>query len=77
MLEAVYAEGTDGILKRFVGLNAAHQYVECDCTNLPRVIHTGLSNLNYAHRIGLTAPTLKEARRLLHEARRRKAATAN
>ena len=59
-----------GAVKRFLGVNHKLQVLECDCTRPPSVIHTGLTNLIYAHRVRATAPTRKEAKRLLRAIRR-------
>jgi hypothetical protein len=69
-LEAGMADAADGFVKRFDGANHELGFVECSCTNPPRTIHTGLSNLRLAHKIVGTAPTLQEARRPLWDVRR-------
>jgi hypothetical protein len=55
-------DAADGFVKRFDGVNHELGFVECSCTNPPRTIHTGLTNLRLAHRIVRTAPTSKEAK---------------
>jgi hypothetical protein len=62
---AGYGANTYGITKRFDGVNHELGFVECSCTNPPRSIHTGLTNLRLAHRIIRTAPTRTEAERVL------------
>jgi hypothetical protein len=69
-LEAGMPDAADGFVKRFDGVNHELGFVECSCTNPPRTIHTGLTNLRLAHRIVRTAPTLKEAERVLRKVRR-------
>jgi hypothetical protein len=68
-LEAGMPDAADGFVKRFDGVNHELGFVECSCTNPPRTIHTGLTNLRLAHKIVRTAPTLKEAKRALRELR--------
>lgn len=64
----------EGFVKRFVGIKRDLGFVECECTNPPYTIHTGLGGLRWASRIRATAPTLKEAKRLLKAVRRNPAA---
>jgi hypothetical protein len=68
-LEAGMPDAADGFVKQFDGVNHELGFVECSCTNPPRTIHTGLTNLRLAHKIVRTAPTLKEAKRALRELR--------
>ena len=63
-----------GVVKRFLGVNYELGVLECDCTNPPLVIHTGLTNLKWAYRVRATTPTRKEAKRLLKAMRRNLAA---
>lgn len=67
---AMAEKDVGGMGKRFRGVNYDLGFVECECTNPPFVIHTGLSNLKWARRVRATAPTQKEARRLLKAVRR-------
>jgi hypothetical protein len=55
----------DGIVKRFLDVDYDRGFLECECTNPPRIIQTGLSNLLHAHRVIATAPTFKKAKQLL------------
>lgn len=66
--------GQEGFVKRFVGVNRELGFVECECTNPPYTIHTGLRGLRWASRIRATAPTLKDAKKLLRDVRRNPAA---
>jgi len=61
--------GVGGVAKRFRGVNYEAQILECECTNPPWVIHTGLTNLLCAHRIVATAPTWWSAIKLLWRVR--------
>ena len=60
----------NGVTKRFLGVDRQLGFVECDCAAPACTIHTGLSNLLWAHRIRATAPSLKEAKQLLAAVRR-------
>ncbi len=64
----------NGVGKRFAGVNRELGFLQCECTKPAYIIHTGLSNLLWAHRIRATAPTFKEARRLLKAVKRDPAA---
>ena len=66
--------GQEGFVKRFVGVNRELGFVECECTNPPYTIHTGLTGLRWAFRVRATARTFKEARRLLKAVQRDPAA---
>ena len=67
---AMAEKDVGGMGKRFRGVNHDLGFVECECTNPPFVIHTGLSNLRWARRVRATAPTAREAKRLLKAVRR-------
>jgi hypothetical protein len=71
-LEAGMPDAAAGFVKQFDGVNHELGFVECSCTNPPRTIHTGLTNLRLAHKIVRTAPTLNDARRALRAAHREK-----
>jgi hypothetical protein len=64
-----YPADVRGATKRFRGVNHRVQLLECECTNPPWVIHTGLTNVLWAHRICATAPTRWAAIKLLWRVR--------
>jgi hypothetical protein len=60
-----YGPRINGITKRFRGVNHERAVLECDCDRPAVVIHIGLTNLLWAHRIVATAPTRWAAMKLL------------
>ncbi len=66
--------GVTGFCKRFRGVNWELGFIETECSSPPRTVHCGLSNVTRASRFRATAPTLKDAQRLLKAVRRDPAA---